>query len=528
MAMMPEQDRTIAESGAEAAGLVEALAIIRRRWWIVLVCGAVCGLAALAYVEHLPKQYTATAKLQFANSSIPSQVAGVPQTQTVDPEGEKATNLQLVTTTPVAELVAKSLKLSESPQELLNEVSASNPNNDYIIDVSATSSNPVRAAALANAFAQQYTVYSQQQNEAQLVKGQELINRKLAQLPASDTTDRSNLHALYQKLQLLQAVQTANAHVVNTAAVPSSPSSPKTAESVLIAAILGLLIGVGVVFLINVLDRRVRSIDALEALYRLPALATVPKLPARPRTTMQREIALEPFRILHNALPIATGADSVSVVLVTSAVSTEGKTTIALGLARAAADSGLKVVLVEADLRRPSLSARLQLSGVGHGGLAAALLDGVDPETLLIRPPGASESLRLLPTGRIPTHPIDLLNAPDLPAVFSSLAKQADLVVIDSAPLLPVADTRTLLDRITVDLCLIVGRVGVTTKDQARRARTVLDQRIVPGVGLVVDDTTDVSGSHYYYGDGRSDEEAEVSPHRNGMALSRPRRHSAH
>ena len=501
--MMSALDTHASDDADEVPGFVRAFRTLRERWWVVAICVVVCALAALIYVERQPKQYTATSKLQFSNSSVPSQVAGVPQPQSVDPEGEKATYLQLVTTTPVAELVVSDLKLKESPAQLLSEVSASNPNNDYIIDVSATSSSPKRAAEIANAFAQQYTIYSQSQNEAQLVKGEELINKRLTELPASDTTDAANLRALYQKLLLLQAVQTSNAHIVDTASTPGSPSSPKVKDTVLIALVVGLLIGIGLVFVIDVLDRRVKSLDAIEALYDLPAIATVPRLPRRPRTARQHEIAAEPFRILQNALPLAAGSASVKTVLVTSAVSGEGKTTVALGLARAAADTGRRVILVEADLRHPNLSGRLGLSYEGRPGLAAALLEEQDPTALLTGSPEDPENLQVLTVGQTSSHAVDLLSSKRLAEVFAALASNADLLVIDSAPLLPVADTRALLDRVDVDICLMVGRVGTTTRDQIHRARAVLDQRRPLNVALVVDDMTDTPGG-YYYGDGHA------------------------
>lgn len=246
---MPEldpQDR--APTASEVPGIVQALRVLRERWWVIAICGVVALASALIYVERQPKQYTATAKLQFTSNNIPSQVAGVPETQSIDPEGEKSTNLQLVTATPVATLVIKDLKLKTTPAALLENVSASNPNNDYIIDVSATDAQPQRAAAIANAFAEQYVVYSQQEKEAQLVRGEQLINQKYAQLPESDAVDRANLRDLYQKLLVLQAVQTGDARVVGTATVPSSPSSPKVKATVLIALIVGLLLGVGLAF----------------------------------------------------------------------------------------------------------------------------------------------------------------------------------------------------------------------------------------------------------------------------------------
>src|SRR5271154_3781631 len=109
----------------ETPGLVQALHVLRERWWLILACGLVALAAAIVYVEGKPDQYTATASLQFTTSSIPSQVAGVSSGQSLDAEGEKSTDVQLVSTTPVAAAVIEALKLKTTPSELLGQVSAS-------------------------------------------------------------------------------------------------------------------------------------------------------------------------------------------------------------------------------------------------------------------------------------------------------------------------------------------------------------------------------------------------------------------
>jgi non-specific protein-tyrosine kinase len=471
--------------------------VLRERWWIVLICAVLSLNAALLYLGRQPKQYTATAKLQFTANSIPSQVAGVPQNQVADPEGEKATDLQLATSTPVAGLVVKALKLRITPQAVLEKVTALNPNNDYIIDVAATDASPVRAAVIANAFVEQYLVFSQQQNEAQLIKGQQLINLKLEHLPVSDTTDRANLVALNQKLLLLQAVQSGNANIVDTASVPGSPSSPKTKSPAVIALIVGLLIGVGLSFLLNVIDRRIKSLEEFEELYNLRAMASVPRSPREMVDDEAHDFALEPFRILRNSLALVGRGDTVKTVLVTSAVANEGKTTVALGLARASALLGQQVILIDADFRRPNLGARLDVAGASRRGLTSSLLHNVDPLDLLSSPTEGIARLSVLTSGPIPLHAGDLLRSDRLAVVFERLASCADLLVIDSAPLLPVVDTRTLLDQLEIDVCLIVGRLGTTTRDQAQRARLVLDERELPGIGLVVDELTPTGGTYY-------------------------------
>jgi succinoglycan biosynthesis transport protein ExoP len=501
----------------ETPGLIRALRVVRERWWLVPICAAVCFAVAFLYAHHKTKEYTATAKLQFIPNTLPSQIGGVQANlSSADPEGYKSTNVQLVTTIPVAQLVIKALKLARNPPQLLGEVSASSPQNDYIVDVSVTDQSPNEAATIANAFAQQYVVYSQQQNEAQLIRGEQLIDQKYAQLPANDSADRANLRSLYQKLLLLQAVQTGNAQVVDTATPPSSPSSPKTKSIAIVALVLGLLVGIGLTFLLNLLDRRVKSWEEFEEIYGVPALASIPSLPRRQLVSGEQEAALEPFRILHNSLSVLRSSHQVKTVLVTSAVPGEGKTTVALGLARAAALAGQQVILVEADLRRPTLEQQLSREGPlphpGQHGLISVLLEGTDPLSLLQSPIPGLERLKVLFGGTSEHTTTNILGTAGLGRVFDLLASHADLVVIDSAPMLPVVDTRVLLDEIAIDASLIVARVGSITRQEARRVRSVFERRQLVGVGLVINALSEATHTDYYgYGYGIVQETPEAT-----------------
>ena len=495
----------------DTPGLVRVLGVLRARWWVIALSAAVAVGAAVVYVERKPNQYTATSSLQFTANSLPSQVAGVGGGQALDPEGEKNTNVQLVTTTPVAQLVVDNLKLRETADELLGQVTASNPQNDYFVNIAATNSDPRLAAAIANAFAEQYVVYSLRNNEEQLIKGQQLIEQRASKLPATDTTDRANLAALSQKLLLLQAVASANARVANVAATPGAPSSPKRAATAVVALLFGLLAGVGLTFLLDALNSRVKLWEELSDLYGVAALAGVPQLSRRTPTARDREIELEPFRILHNSLALLAPGHDINTALVTSAVPGEGKTTIAIGLARAAALSGNDVVLVEADLRRPSFAERLSVDGRAPG-LAAVLFDGEDPMELLQTPFPAVPRLRVLPAGEVPPDAADRLRPHDLTRAFEGLSASLDLVVIDSAPLLPVVDTRVLLDEVAVDATLIVARAGVTRREEIRGVRSLLDRRHLTSVGLVVNGLTRSAGS-YYYGDYGADRASSMEEH---------------
>jgi tyrosine-protein kinase len=484
----------------KAPGIAQALAVLRERMWVIVLCGVVSLAAAIVYVEHKQNLYTATASLEFTQSSLSSQVAGVSAGQSLDPEGEKSTNVQLVTTTPVASEVVRALNLKISPSELLDEVSASDPQNDYVVDIAVTEANPALAAKIANAFARQYVAYSQKQNEEQLVRGQNLISERESRLPSDDTADRESLKQLSQKLLLLQSVASANARVVSVATPPGAPSSPHRKTTAIAALIFGLLLGTGLAVLLHVLSQRISSIEDFERFYGMPALAAIPKLPHQPRSREEREEELEPYRMLRNGLSVLSSSREVRTVLVSSAVSEEGKTTVAVGLARAAALAGARVVLVEADLRRPSFADRLRIDGTAPG-LTAALLDGADPLDHLQYPSPELPRLQVLPAGPVRADAASRLRPFELTRVFESLASVADLIVIDSAPLLPVVDTRVLLDELDIDSYLIVCRYGFTVRDDVKAVRALFERRgLNKDAGIVVNGVA-VRGTDYYYFD---------------------------
>ena len=201
---------------------------------------------------------------------------------------------------------------------------------------------------------------------------------------------------------------------------------------------------------------------------------------------------------MRNSLSLLAPDGVVKTVLVTSAIPGEGKTTVAMGLARAAAQSGIDVVLVEADLRRPSFSQRLRVDGRAPG-LSEALFDEEDPLELLQSPFPDLPRLRVLTAGQVPPDAPSRLRPYELTRAFERLSSHAALVVVDSAPLLPVVDTRVLLDELSIDARLIVARMGVTKRENIRSARALLDQRgLKRSVGLVVNALPARVGSYYY------------------------------
>jgi Mrp family chromosome partitioning ATPase len=177
----------------------------------------------------------------------------------------------------------------------------------------------------------------------------------------------------------------------------------------------------------------------------------------------------------------------------------EGKTSVAIGLAQAIALSGRPVILVELDLRHPTLARAFRVSD--QNGVTSALL-GSEPNELLQRPMSELPNLELLAAGVLPPNPAELLEAPALDVMLRALLQDGrKTLVIDAAPLLPVADAQILLNKPAVDASVIVARQGVTTRDHARRTRLVLEGHKAAPIGLVVTGHQGRDAYGYGYGD---------------------------
>ena len=250
-------------------------------------------------------------------------------------------------------------------------------------------------------------------------------------------------------------------------------------------------------FLLESLDRRVKSIEEFEREYRLSALAGVPQSAFRARLARRsRTELLEPYRILRSALDFAAVTRPLDTLMVTSAVAGEGKTTVAVDLAHAVALTGRRTVLVELDLRRPTFAEHFDLDPAS--GLTTALTGRASLAELLVEPLSDVPNLLVLPAGRLPHNPAELLGSARVAEIVAELASGASMVIVDAPPLNPVADAQVLLNDQAINAAILVARLDRTTRDQVRRARAILDRHMVEPVGIVVTGIRDAG--RYGYG----------------------------
>jgi succinoglycan biosynthesis transport protein ExoP len=492
------------EVSSERSALIEALRVVRERWWLILVALVVCFGITLVLAARATKQYSATASLLVRPSNLP---ALIDPTQAQAQDATTLAHIQsddvsLLSSTPVAAAVKSMLHSPESVADLQGQVTATANSNNDLITVSITDASPVQAAAKANAFATALVNYLTQSAQAQLIAGQARLQNELAQLAPTDPSRASVEQGLKQVIAL-EAVTNGGAQVVQQASVPGTPSSPRTKRDALIGAGVGLLIGLALAFLLDLFDRRIKSIEMLERLYGLPALTSVP---LRRRLPGEREphIDLEPFRILRDALGYVSLRERARVILVTSAVSGEGKTWAASGLARAMAAAGKTAVLIEGDVHRPALKRQLGLDANGRG-LMNALVEGTNSLELVQDVPSLA-ALSVLPSGPFTPNSAELLRLPSMSRVLGQLAEAFDFVVIDGPPLLPVADAQVLLDNPEIDVVLVVARPYLTTREHIRGAIAVLKRHPEKGLGLVINAVRERSRGYYSYRKRRGDD----------------------
>ncbi|HEY7891929.1 MAG TPA: polysaccharide biosynthesis tyrosine autokinase, partial [Solirubrobacteraceae bacterium] len=482
--------------------LERILAILRRRAPAILFCFVLVGLSAFFFSKRQTKKYTATASLVFNNNQQAQQVAGLQAVSINNQQAQQNTNLKLVQLGDMAAKTAQKLGggLTEKTVKGGLEISAQGESN--IVDVAATWTSPAMAALIANTYAEQFVDEQQNANHAYYAKALALVNKQLAAMTPKERNSPSGLTQAgrAQSLGVLAELKNGNVQVAQSALAPTSPSSPKTTRNTILGAVLGLLLGLGLAFLLERLDRRIREPSDLERIYGLPLLGVIPESTVlsqhtdRPEGTRHAlpESEVEVFRMLRTHLRYFNIDRDVRAVVVTSASPGDGKTTVAVNLAEAATTMGSRVLLLETDLRRPTLARQLGITS--NAGLAGVLI-GMLPlseaiRTITLEPDPAKKttqparSLDVLTAGvGTPPNPSELIESHTMSDLISQVRSQYDLVIFDTPPLAVVSDAFPLLRQ--VDGVIIVGRVGVNRRDVAERLHEVLKEVDAPLLGVV-------------------------------------------
>ncbi len=315
------------------------------------------------------------------------------------------------------------------------------------------------------------------------------------------------------------SLRSSNVRVVDPAMVPAYPARPAKTRNITLAFVIGLVGGIGLALLREYMDNTVKSPDDVEALSRLPSLAVVPMFSEsngeRSRVKLllgdasnghEKRIELvaqhlpksqmsEAFRALRTALLLSQADHPPQVVLVTSALPREGKTTAAANLAVTLAQLGDRTLLIDADLRKPGVGRLLNLAGGKYAGLSSYLAGVSSLELVTIQHP-VIPNLSAIPTGPLPPNPADLLSSHKLADAIAELREKFKFIVIDSPPIMAATDAVIL--SVKADGVLLVVRSGETPKEAFTRTRDLLLSVKCHILGVVLN-AVDPSAPDYYY-----------------------------
>jgi len=413
------------------------LRVLRLRWRLMALCvlAALVPAAAVTYAS-VPK-YTASVQL-FVAAHDQGTAGGAYQGGLFSQQRVKS-YIKLAGSRPVMTSVITGLRLRTTPDALAKEIKATVPTDTVIVVISATDPSPAQAQAIANATGNEF---------ATLVTALEKTDPTLA--------------------------SPVKVSVFQPADLPTSRSSPNTKINIGLALFAGLIVGLAAATLRSRLDTRVKTGDDLTRDTKMPTLGVIVfdrdaaarplLLHANPRSTRA-----EAFRQLRTNLQFVDVDRQPRSIVITSALPGEGKTTTAANLAITLAEAGLRVVLIDADLRRPRLG--MYLGVEDSVGLTNVLIGSLDLTDAV--QDWRDGLLRVLPSGPLPPNPSELLGSVGMRHVIHALERDSDLVLLDCPPLLPVTDASVL--SATAGGVIVVVRSGKTKREQLQQALAGLE-----------------------------------------------------
>lgn len=500
------------------------LRVIRRRKWVIVAATVLVAAVALAVSMLQAPVYEGRAELLLQAQG--SETLFNPNTgQRTDPARALDTEIQVLKSRPVRDLVED--RIGDAP-----EVTASGVGQTDVFVVKAESTDAERAATIANAYADAYIDFRRTQQVNDLLEAAAQIQQKIDQLQGqidnlpsttpgpgqSSATDpnmarRNSLlqqQAVFlQKLDQLQvdaALKSGGAQLVTPAVAPTGPIRPTPRRNAVLGVVVGLMLGVGLAFLFEFLDTTLKGKEDVER--AVPGLPIVGLIPALPNwkddkstvvisVTDPRSPAAEAYRSVRTSIQFMGLDKRIRVIQVTSPGQAEGKSTTISNLAVALANAGQRVVIVDADLRRPRIHHFFGLDNAV--GLTSVLVGDVDLPSAL-QPAAGLKRVHVLASGPIPPNPSELLATARMGQLLETLSDHADIVLVDCPPVLPVTDATVLAPK--VDATLLVVRASKTHQGQLRRATEVLTSVQAPLMGVVVNGISGEEGYGYAYGYG--------------------------
>lgn len=453
--------------------IASLLGELRRRARLVVAIAIVAAGLAFGLSQLQSDRYVATADLLFR--SDPNAYA---------PERAAATNLELASTDSVLVNVRRRLGLNGVPTDELRErVDLQPVGQADLLQVKASGTSPMDAARLANAFAVEIVAVRRETAQAEIQRMIDSLDAKLAQTGPDTELTADDLAQRRRSLLIDRAVAQGQVEVIDEASPPQERAAPRPIRNAVIGGVLGFVLALMLVVLLRAFDRRMSDEEAVE-LFGAPILAGIPVRDSKPWRSQLFDEAFQFLRANVVAL-FADQADTLGprelrqdsqgrVLVVTSPLPANGKSTTVARLGEALATSGARVLAIDGDMRNPKLGPELGLSE-GHRGLSDGLVGSATSLPGLIQPTAVSR-LSVLPGGMTCVGPgMPIASPRRLLQVVNALRYRADIVLIDTAPVAIAAETSVLAGQADGVIVVLDARnldrpTLTATRDQLRRA----------------------------------------------------------
>ena len=506
------------------------------KWaWLIVLATAVAAVSSWLAVRAEPAIYQTSTTLMIGHTI---QQVAPSSADFYTSERLAQTYAELIQREPVLKGTAAALGFEDQWRRLREQVSVHLVAGTQLLEIRVTDTSPARAKRIANEIAHQLMATVEQarpqdsyrrfieEQAASLPPKIEAAQQEIGTLEAElaqafsarqiqdlqtriNTLDQqvNDWQATFAQYQLLLGDTGVNVlTVIEEAPLPTGPVGPQGLLRVALAAAIGLALAVAAAFLIEYLDDTLKSSEDLEAATGLTTLGAISRFPGESPADMlitvdqPKSQVSEAYRSLRTSLRFSALDRPLRTLLLTSPDALEGKSTMAANLAVAMAQDGKSVVLIDADLRRPMQHKIFQLPN--RQGLTHALLDGAQALDAYLQDP-AVPRLRVLTSGPLPPNPSELLGSQSMRRLIERLRSQADVLVFDTPPVLPVTDAAVLAAQ--VDGVLVVAEAGQTRRTAARRAVEKLRTVGAPLLGAALN-RVPVRGrgeyDYYYYASG--------------------------
>jgi capsular exopolysaccharide synthesis family protein len=481
--------------------------------WLIIIVTVLAGTAAYFLSRRITPTYqaSATALVQVPSVNITDYSA------TITSEYLSRTYSQIMTNTSVMEETISQLSLQMSPQQLAGMITVQEVQNSQLIRLSVVSTNPQLAARIANTVIEVFSSEIQEQQTKRFALSKSSLETRMADIEnqinefgnqlQNATTDEdidrietkiaqyqgifSTLLNSYEQIRLSEAQTMTSVTLIEPANVPNSPFRPRVLMNTALAGLTGFLLTAGAIFALEAMDDTIKTPDDIKHRLDLPVLGIIDSFSQGDNNgggliavKMPRSPITESFRTLRTNVQFASIDRDLKSLLVTSAEPTEGKTTIAANLAVVFAQSGRKTVIIDADMRRPDVHKKFDISN--SEGLTSIFYRKIDNqikgEDKIVKSP--IDNLQILTSGKLPPNPSEILASVKMKRLIERIKADNDVLIIDSPPILAVTDAVILSP--LVDGVLIVVAPGKTTFTAAKNMIEQLQRSKARILGVVI------------------------------------------